>query len=110
MNKDISIQLHPPTGNSTPAKRKAAKSEPSSPAVKAPPPKKVATCAQRNVALSKFSSSCFSVFIFDSQVRKSAESVQSNGHAGTAKVTATPPPTPRMLESNGDKVRTPKTL
>ncbi|XP_051902853.1 DNA ligase 3-like [Hippocampus zosterae] len=65
-------------GNSTPAKRKAVKSEPSSPAVKAPAPKKV---------------------------RKSAESVQSNGHAGTAKATATPPPppSPRMLQSDDDK-------
>ncbi|XP_077402090.1 DNA ligase 3 [Vanacampus margaritifer] len=66
------------TSNSTPAKRKAVKSEPSSPAVKAPAPKKV---------------------------RKS-ESVQSNGHTKTAKVTAPPPPPPappQMLESNNDK-------
>ncbi|XP_061155733.1 DNA ligase 3 isoform X1 [Syngnathus typhle] len=64
------------TGNSTPAKRKAVKSEPGSPAVKTPAPKKP---------------------------RKS-ETVQSNGHAKAAKVTSTPPPPPpQMLESNNDK-------
>nr|XP_061801788.1 DNA ligase 3-like isoform X1 [Nerophis lumbriciformis] len=61
------------TSNGAPAKRKAVKSEPSSPALQSPAPKKV---------------------------RKS-ESVQSNGHAKTA--TPAPLRPPQMLESKNDE-------
>ncbi|XP_077596050.1 DNA ligase 3 [Stigmatopora nigra] len=59
--------------NSTPAKRKAVKLEPTSPAPQAPAPKKV----------------------------KKSESVQSNGHTKMEK--ATPPRPPQMLESTKDE-------
>ncbi|XP_061557962.1 DNA ligase 3 isoform X1 [Phycodurus eques] len=62
------------TGNRTQAKRKVVKSEPSSPALEAPAPKKV---------------------------RKSENGEQSNGHARKAKMVAPPPP--QMLESKNNK-------